>query len=128
MLTPVQRADLRAGGIDPRLIGTLAWIAGATRSSVTALRAITAPGTNHDDGRAVDIGAVDGEPCRGTRNGACAALVRELAAVNGPMRSTELIYCWDPDGRRTRAASPAPITATTSTGAWTHDAAGGVSR
>jgi len=24
--------------------------------------------------------------------------VRELAAVEGPLRSTELIYCWDPDG------------------------------
>jgi hypothetical protein len=30
--------------------------------------------------------------------GACAQLVRELAAVEGPLRSTELIYCWDPDG------------------------------
>ena len=28
----------------------------------------------------------------------CARLVRELAAVEGPLRSTELIYCWDPDG------------------------------
>jgi len=25
-------------------------------------------------------------------------LMRELAAVTGPLRSTELIYCWDPDG------------------------------
>jgi hypothetical protein len=24
--------------------------------------------------------------------------VRELAAVDGSLRSTELIYCWDPDG------------------------------
>ena len=46
----------------------------------------------------MDIGAVDGEICRGTRTGACADLVRELAAVTGPTRSTELIYCWDPDG------------------------------
>ena len=23
--------------------------------------------------------------------------MRELAAVTGPTRSTELIYCWDPD-------------------------------
>ena len=30
----------------------------------------------------------------------CADLVRELAAVTGPTRSTELIYCWDPDARR----------------------------
>ena len=43
-------------------------------------------------------GAVDGEICRGTRTGRCADLVRELAAVTGELRSTELIYCWDPDG------------------------------
>jgi hypothetical protein len=46
----------------------------------------------------MDIGAVDGEICRGTRTGRCATLVRELAAMTGPLRSTELIYCWDPDG------------------------------
>jgi hypothetical protein len=46
----------------------------------------------------MDIGAVDGETCRGTRTGACAARVRELAAVDGPLRATEFIYCWDPDG------------------------------
>ena len=54
--------------------------------------------SNHSAGRAMDIGAVDGEVCRGTRTGRCADLVRELAAVTGPLRSTELIYCWDPDG------------------------------
>ena len=32
----------------------------------------------------MDIGAVDGEICRGTRTGRCADLVRELAAVDGP--------------------------------------------
>jgi hypothetical protein len=46
----------------------------------------------------VEIGAVDRESCRGTRTGACAELIREFAAVTGPLRSTELIYCWDPDG------------------------------
>ena len=35
--------------------------------------------------------------CRGTRAGRCADLVREYAAMTGPLRSTELIYCWDPD-------------------------------
>ena len=64
---------------------------------VTALRADHSPGTNHAAGRAMDIGAVDGEICRGGRQGACADLVRELAAVTGPTRSTELIYCWDPN-------------------------------
>ena len=53
---------------------------------------------NHSAGWAMDIGAVDGEVCRGARTGNCADLVREFAAVTGPLRSTELIYCWDPDG------------------------------
>ena len=33
--------------------------------------------SNHSSGRAMDIGAVDGEICRGTRTGRCADLVRE---------------------------------------------------
>ena len=98
VLTPIQQADLRAGGIDSRLISTLAWIARRHRVVLTALRADHDPGTNHEAGRAMDIGAVDGEVCAGGRRGACAELVRELAAVEGPLRSTELIYCWDPDG------------------------------
>jgi hypothetical protein len=54
--------------------------------------------SNHSVGRAMDIGAVDGEICRGTHIGRCADLVREYAAVTRPLRSTELIYCWAPDG------------------------------
>jgi len=98
VLTPGQRADLRAGGIDARLLATLAWIGRRHTVVITALRADHYPGTNHEAGRAMDIGAVDHEICRGTRFGACADLVHELAAVTGPTRSTELIYCWDPDG------------------------------
>jgi hypothetical protein len=98
VLTPGQRADLRAGGIDSRLLSTLAWIGQRHTVVITALRADHYPGTNHEAGRAIDIGAVDHEICRGTRFGACAELVRELAAVTGATRSIELIYCWDPDG------------------------------
>jgi hypothetical protein len=98
VLTPVQRADLQAGGIDPRLIATLAAIGRRRTVVITALQSDHYPGTNHEAGRAMDIGAVDGEICRGARAGPCAELVRELAAVEGPLRSTELIYCWDPDG------------------------------
>jgi len=73
---------------------------------ITALRSdhstFTVDGalSNHSAGRAMDIGVVDGEICRGMRTGACAKLVRELASLTGPLRSTELIYCWDPDGPR----------------------------
>jgi hypothetical protein len=103
-LTPLQRADLREGRIDERLISALAAIARRHTVVVTALRSdhgyYTVNGTvsNHSGGRAMDIGAVDNEICRGTHTGACADLVRELAAVDGPLRATELIYCWDPDG------------------------------
>ncbi len=98
VLNPTQRADLSAGGFDPRLINTLAAIASRHTITLTALRADHRPGTNHEAGRAIDIGAVDQEPCRGTRTGPCAQLVRGLARVKPPTRSTELIYCWDPDG------------------------------
>ena len=104
VLTPVQRADLRAGLIDPRLVSALAAIARRHTIVITALRSdhstYTTSGnvSNHSAGRAMDIGAVDGETCRGTRAGACADLVRELAGVEGALRATELIYCWDPDG------------------------------
>ena len=54
--------------------------------------------SNHSAGRAMDIGQVDGEVCRGIRTGRCAGLVHELAAVTGELRSTELIYCFDRDG------------------------------
>jgi hypothetical protein len=98
VLTPVQRADLLAGRIDPRLVTTLAAIGRRHSVVITALQSDHYPGTNHEEGRAMDIGAVDGEICRGGRSGACAQLVRELADVTGRLRSTELIYCWDPDG------------------------------
>ena len=83
MLTAVQRADLLAGGIDPRLVTTLAGIGRRHTVVITALQSDHSPGTNHEAGRAMDIGAVDGEICRGGRGGACAQLVRELAAVEG---------------------------------------------
>lgn len=99
-LTGVQRADLRRGGIDPRLVGTLEAIGREHTVVVTALQSDHSPGTNHEAGRAADIGSVDGQVCEGSRSGACGRLAVELARVEGPMRSTELIYCFDPDARR----------------------------
>jgi len=103
VLTPGQRADLRRPGMDARVIATLAWIGERHTIVVTSLRADHAPGTNHEVGRAFDVGAVDGEPCAERwgglpRRSRCGVLAEELAAVEGRMRSTELIWCWDPDG------------------------------
>jgi Transglycosylase SLT domain len=103
-LTLLQRADLRDGLVDPRLVSALATIAARHSIVVTSLRSdhstYTVDGnvSNHSAGRAMDIGAVDGEVCRGARSGPCAELVRALAGLDGPLRATELIYCWDPDG------------------------------
>ena len=99
-VTDVQRADLRRGGIDARLVGTLEALGREHTIVVTALQSDHSPGTNHEAGRAADIGSVDGEPCEGSRFGACGRLALELARVEGAMRSTELIYCFDPDGGR----------------------------
>ena len=103
-LTGVQRVDLASGLIDPRPAVLLASIGRTHSLVVTALRSdhsyLTTSGfvSNHALGRAVDIGAVDGELCTGTRGGACGRLAVQLAAISGPLRSTELIYCFDPDG------------------------------
>jgi hypothetical protein len=97
-LTPGQRADLRSGGIDPWLLATMVWIAERHTYLVTSLRSDHKPGGNHPAGRAMDIGIVDTQICRGGTADPCADLARELAALPGPVRSTELIYCFDPDG------------------------------
>ncbi|MDA0165652.1 lytic transglycosylase domain-containing protein [Solirubrobacter ginsenosidimutans] len=103
-LTPIQRGDVRSGTLDPRVLAIMADMGKRHAIVVTALKSdhstYTVDGnvSNHSAGRAMDIGAVDGEVCRGIRTGRCANLVHELAAMTGPLRSTELIYCWDPDG------------------------------
>ena len=104
MLTPSQRTDVRSGVLDARLLAALAWSGERHAVVITAMKSdhsrTTVDGnvSNHSVGRAMDVGAVDGELCRGIRTGRCAGLVREYAAMTGLLRSTELIYCWDPDG------------------------------
>jgi Transglycosylase SLT domain len=103
-LTGVQRVDLASGLIDPRVVALLAWLGERHALVVTALRSdhpyLTTEGfvSNHAQGRAVDIGAVDGERCAGTRAGACGYLALQFEALSGVLAPTELIYCFDPDG------------------------------
>jgi hypothetical protein len=96
-MTEVMRAQLEQGDIDPRLVDLIAFAADETDIIITSLLRPGDPG-NHGAGRAVDIGAVDGEVCTGTRTGACGQLAVDLARVEGDARSTELIYAFDPDG------------------------------
>jgi hypothetical protein len=101
---PRQRADIAAGRIDPRVLGVLLWAGADHTLVVTALRSDhplrTSAGSvsNHAAGRAVDIGAVDGHRCIGTRRGTCGQLALRLARLIGPLHPTELIYCFDADG------------------------------
>jgi hypothetical protein len=110
ILTGSQRVDLASGLIDPHVVALLAWLGRGHTLVVTSLRSdhslYTREGnvSNHAYGRAVDIGAVDGEPCTGTRSGACGRLAIAIAAIVGPLHSTELIYCFDPDGPLSRDA------------------------
>ena len=103
-LTGIQRVDLATGLIDLRVVALLAWLGRSHTLVVTALRSDHSLYTseervsNHALGRAVDVGAVDGEACTGARSGACGRLAVALASVTGPLRSRELIYCFDPDG------------------------------
>lgn len=108
-LTPSQRSDIARGLIDPRVVSLLAWAAQRHTVYVTSLRSdhgtYTASGnvSNHSAGRAVDIGLVDGDACRGTRDAPCGKLALEIAALTGPLHSTELIYCFDPAPASTSA-------------------------
>ena len=67
VLTPIQRTDLHGRLIDPRVVSALAAIAREHTIVVTALRSDHSVNTvdgnrsNHSDGRAVDIGAIDGD-------------------------------------------------------------------
>ncbi len=99
-----QRADLLGGQIDPRVVAIIATIAQRHTVGISSLKCDHSPFTssgnasNHGLGRAVDISDVDGQACNGSRNGNCGKLAVQLAQLRGPLHSTELIYCFDPDG------------------------------
>jgi hypothetical protein len=127
MLTPVQRADLLAGGIDPRLVSTLAAIGRRHSVVITALQSDHYPGTTTRP-------AARWTSAPSTARSAPAsatAHVRNWYASSPPSR----VRCAQPSsstagiptGPWTRAASRALITATTSTGGWMHDGSGWVS-
>jgi len=94
---PEERADLLSGRISPRAVALLSAITGQHRITIFALASDHHPGTNHEAGRAADIAVVDGESCDARahgRSGKCYALARQLAAMHGCLKPTELIYLW----------------------------------
>lgn len=99
-MSPGQRQDLLAGGIDPRLIATLVYIRDTLHLTgvVTALRRDHSPGTNHEAGRAADLDMINGQDCNGSRTNPCGRLALRLAHLPPQDRPTELIYCFDADG------------------------------
>ena len=103
-LTPGQRADIAGGHVSAQLLGLLAWVGTRHRVIVTALYSDHAAGTNHrpsdgSPGRAMDIGAVDGQRCLNyAPSSPCGRLAREVLAVRGPLHPTEVICWFDPDG------------------------------
>jgi hypothetical protein len=100
---PGGRADLAAGRVDPRVSALLLSLAREHTLTVTSLQTghsiLTASGnrSNHADGRAVDLGAVDGVSCTNTAPGSpCGRMARQVAQIGGERRPSEVIFCFDP--------------------------------
>ena len=97
------QADLRAGRIDPRVTALLLSLAEDHEIVVTSLQSghsiQTASGnrSNHADGRAFDLGSVDGVSCTNTaRSSPCGRVARDIAKLEGKARPEEVIFCFDP--------------------------------
>jgi hypothetical protein len=95
--------DLQHGLVDPRLTALLLTVLEQHQLSVWVFKSghsiLSDDGnvSNHSYGRAVDIATVDGQACNGSASNACAQLAIQLTQVHGPLRLSELIYCFDPD-------------------------------
>ena len=110
----LQRRDFAHGRIDRRIVKILRRFSRRHDITITAARSdhdkYTSSGSvsNHWYGRAIDIGAVNGKVCTGSRRGACGKLARRLAKLPPRIRPTELIYAFDADGSGPNAfADPA---------------------
>jgi hypothetical protein len=94
--------DLAHGLVDARLVALLNAVVAEHRVGVWVFKTghplLAEHGiSNHFYGRAVDIASVDDQPCDGSPTGACGRLAVTLAQIHGPLRLSELIYCFDPD-------------------------------
>ncbi len=100
-----QITDVVSGQVDPRVIDLLTWIASRRRITVTSMRtdhstyvAGSSRVSAHHLGRAVDIAAVNGQPCTGGPGAECGRLFEEI--VNSLRRTqyqpSQVIYGYDP--------------------------------
>ena len=103
-LTDRARADVKAGLVDPRLLGTLVFMSKKFPIEVSTLRtghsryvSGTSRESNHYFGRGADISKVDGSPVTRS-NQAALALANYLLTLPGDVRPTELGSPWTGDG------------------------------
>lgn len=100
VLTPIARADLAAGIVDPRVVGLLAAASQYHVIGVSVFRtghsryvAGTSSVSNHNCGQAADIFLVDDELVS-PRSRAARGLVEWLRTIAGPARPTEIGQPW----------------------------------
>jgi hypothetical protein len=104
LLTDRARGDIKAGVVDPRLLGTLAFMAKKFPIEVTTIRTGhsrfvkgTSRESNHYYARAADIGRVDSlAVAKG--NQSALSLANYLLTLPGDIRPTELGSPWSGDG------------------------------
>lgn len=95
--SPCARADMLTS--DERLVVMIGSILQAGHTlKITAMACDHSPGTNHEAGRAADIGSVDGKVCNpyGPTD-ACGKLAISISQVKGKYHVSELIAGFDPN-------------------------------
>jgi hypothetical protein len=100
-----QITDLTSGGVDPRIVDFLTWVASAHQITITSMRSdhsLYVAGTRrvsaHKLGRAVDIAAVNGQPCTGVPGTECGRLYENIVnQLRGTQyQPSQVIHGYDP--------------------------------
>ena len=97
--------DVVVGQVDPRVVDLLTWIASRRQVTITSMRsdhstyvAGSSRVSAHHLGRALDIGAVNGQICTGGPGGECGRLYEEIVnQLRGTQyQPSQVIYGYDP--------------------------------
>ena len=100
-----QLNDVVSGQVDPRVVDLLTWIASRRQVTITSMRtdhstyvAGSSRVSAHHLGRALDIGAVNGQICTGGPDGECGRLYEEIVnQLRGTQyQPSQVIYGYDP--------------------------------